>query len=75
MSGGNGRGIIGTTGMCRVVSSTVCITDGMTQMVFASPVAQFGGGGGVFTGYRAYGAGGGGYAGAAGALVGARKVT
>jgi hypothetical protein len=44
-------------------SSSVCITDSATQLIFASPAAQFGGGGGVFTGFRAYGAGGGGFAG------------
>ncbi len=71
VSGGNGRGVIGTTGTCRVGSNSVCITDGTTQLIFASPVAQFGGGGGVFTGYRAYGAGGGGYAGGAPGALGA----
>jgi hypothetical protein len=71
VSGGNGRGVAGTTGSCRVGSSSVCITDNATQLIFASPIAQFGGGGGVFTGYRAYGAGGGGFAGGAPGALGA----
>jgi hypothetical protein len=71
VSGGNGRGVLGTTGTCRVGSNSACITDNTTQLIFASPVAQFGGGGGVFTGYRAYGAGGGGYAGGAPGALGA----
>lgn len=70
VSGGNGRGVLGTTGSCRVGSNSVCITDTATQLVFASPVALFGGGGGVFTGYRAYGAGGGGFAGGAPGALG-----
>jgi hypothetical protein len=71
VSGGNGRGTLGTTGTCRVGSSSVCITDNATQLIFASPVAQFGGGGGVFTGFRAYGAGGGGFAGGGPGALGA----
>lgn len=72
VSGGNGRGFQGSTGSCRVGSNTACISDMQTQLIFASPPAQFGGGGGVFTGYRAYGAGGGGFAGGGpGALGGA----
>ncbi|MFO0609879.1 MAG: hypothetical protein U0324_42365, partial [Polyangiales bacterium] len=71
VSGGNGRGVVGTTGSCRVGSNSVCITDNATQLIFASPVAQFGGGGGVFTGFRAYGAGGGGFAGGAPGALGA----
>ncbi|MEZ4394651.1 MAG: hypothetical protein R3A48_26560, partial [Polyangiales bacterium] len=63
VSGGNGRGFQGATGTCRVGSNVACVTDMQTQLIFASPAAQFGGGGGVFTGYRAYGAGGGGFAG------------
>jgi hypothetical protein len=71
VSGGNGRGAAGTTGTCTVGSNTACITDNRTQLIFASPTAQFGGGGGVFTGYRAYGAGGGGYAGGGAGALGA----
>jgi hypothetical protein len=71
VSGGNGRGFAGTTGTCRVGSNAMCITDNQTQLIFASPAAQFGGGGGVFTGYRAYGAGGGGFAGGGPGALGA----
>ena len=71
VSGGNGRGTAGTPGTCRVGSNTACITDATIQAVFTSPVAQFGGGGGVFTGYRAYGAGGGGFAGGGPGALGA----
>jgi hypothetical protein len=70
VSGGNGRGLTGTTGTCRVGSNSVCITDNPTRLIFASPVAQFGGGGGVFSGFRAYGAGGGGFAGGAPGALG-----
>ncbi len=71
VSGGNGRGMVGTTGSCRVGSNAACINDNPTQLIFAAPVAQFGGGGGVFTGYRAYGAGGGGFAGGGAGALGA----
>lgn len=71
VSGGNGRGIAGTPGTCTVGSNVACITDNRIQLIFASPVAQFGGGGGVFTGYRAYGAGGGGFAGGGAGALGA----
>jgi len=71
VSGGNGRGTAGTTGTCAVGSNLACITDTRTQLIFASPPAQFGGGGGVFTGYRAYGAGGGGFAGGGAGALGA----
>jgi hypothetical protein len=71
VSGGNGRGGAGSTGTCRVGSNTACIEDMQTQLIFASPVANFGGGAGVFTGYRAYGAGGGGYAGGGPGALGA----
>ncbi|MEZ4409823.1 MAG: hypothetical protein R3A52_25625 [Polyangiales bacterium] len=69
--GGNGRGFVGSTGTCRVGSNTACITDNTTQLIFASPAAVYGGGGGVFTGYRAYGGGGGGFAGGGPGALGA----
>jgi hypothetical protein len=71
VSGGNGRGTAGTSGTCAVGTNTACISDNRTRLVFASPAAQFGGGGGVFTGYRAYGAGGGGLAGGGAGALGA----
>ncbi len=71
VSGGNGRGFVGTTGNCRQGTSTSCVTDPATQLIFASQPAQYGGGGGIFTGYRGYGAGGGGYAGGAPGALGA----
>jgi len=71
VSGGNGRGFVGTTGTCRQGTSASCVTDSATQLIFASAPAQFGGGGGIFTGYRGYGAGGGGYAGGAPGALGA----
>lgn len=61
--GGGGMGLVGGVGSCRMGSATMCIEDMATRLVFAAPPAMFGGGGGVFTGYRAYGAGGGGWAG------------
>lgn len=70
VSGGNGRGFMGSLGTCMQGSNTMCITDRTTQLLFASPPALFGGGAGVFTGYRAYGAGGGGYAGGAPGALG-----
>ena len=68
-----GFGVQGTSGNCTVL--TTCIlsqTDPNAPLLFASPVAAYGGGAGVFTGYRAYGSGGGGIAGGApGALCAA----
>lgn len=63
VSGPYGPAVAGTLGSCRVGNNAGCIPDMATQLLFASPAARFGGGGGVFTGYRAYGAGGGGLAG------------
>lgn len=63
ISGSNGPMVPGSTGTCRVGSNGMCITDGTTRLMMAAPAAQFGGGSGVFSGYRAYGAGGGGHAG------------
>jgi hypothetical protein len=69
----NGFAIAGTSGNCTVLSTTVCVTQqDPTSLLFTAPVAQYGGGAGVFTGYRAYGSGGGGPAGGApGALCAA----
>jgi hypothetical protein len=71
VAGGNGRGAAGTAGSCLVGANTACILDNRTQLIFAAPPAQFGGGGGVFTGYRAYGAGGGGFSGGGAGALGA----
>ncbi len=54
-----GLAISGSAGSCPVGSTTVCETIASASEVFASPPAAYGGGGGVFTGYRAYAAGGG----------------
>jgi hypothetical protein len=75
--GGNpgqlGFGIQGTPGTCPLITSTTCVSQSdPLALLFTSPVAQFGGGAGVFSGYRAYGSGGGGAAGGApGALCAA----
>ena len=62
--GSLGLAISGSSGSCTVGSSTVCDTiDSPSSEVFAAPPAQYGGGAGVFTGFRAYGSGGGGPAG------------
>jgi hypothetical protein len=61
-----GMGVQGSAGTCPVISTTVCTMMGdPVALLWTSPVAQFGGGAGVFTGYRAYGSGGGGPAGGA----------
>jgi hypothetical protein len=61
-----GMGVAGTPGTCPVISTTTCLsmTD-PTALLWTSPVAQYGGGAGVFSGYRAYASGGGGPAGGA----------
>jgi hypothetical protein len=61
-----GAATAGSAGSCNVLSTTMCVgqTD-PTALVFTAPVATFGGGAGVFTGFRAYGSGGGGLAGGA----------
>ena len=68
-----GFAIQGSTGNCTVL--TTCIlsqTDPNAPLLFTSPWVAYGGGAGVFTGYRAYGSGGGGIAGGApGALCAA----
>ena len=63
--GTGGTGAFSDVGTCMAGSSTACIA---SPFVFAAPFARAGGGG-VFTGLRAYGSGGGGPAGGgAGAL-------
>jgi Stigma-specific protein, Stig1 len=63
-SGAGGLAIAGGTGDCPVVVTDQCTPiDSGNALVFAAPAATYGGGGGVFTGFRAYGAGGGGAAG------------
>ena len=61
-----GMGIQGSSGTCPIISSTFCTQQyDSVSLLWTSPIAQFGGGAGVFTGYRAYGSGGGGPAGGA----------
>jgi hypothetical protein len=62
----------GTAGSCSIISTTVCVglMDPNAQ-VFTAPLAAYGGGAGIFTGYRAYGSGGGGVAGGAPGVLGA----
>jgi hypothetical protein len=74
--GGNGGSlgdaIAGTTGTCFQASSTTCIDmSDPNAMVFAAAPATYGGGAGIFTGFRAYGGGGGGPAGGAPGALGA----
>lgn len=74
-TGPNGPAVMGTSGNCAVVASTACLARGSDSVfIFAAAPAQFGGGAGVFTGYRAYGSGGGGYAGGGGGALGAAFV-
>jgi hypothetical protein len=68
VSGSNGPAVSGTTGTCMPLSGATC--DGSMPTIFASTSATYGGGAGVFTGYRAYGAGGGGYGGGAPGALG-----
>ena len=71
-SGQLGDQVQGTTGNCAVGSTTVCINMGDPMaLIFASPVAQYGGGAGIFSGFRGYGAAGGGPAGGAAGQLGA----
>ncbi len=59
-----GMGIQGSSGTCPIISTTTCTEQyDSVSLLWTSPVAQFGGGAGVFTGYRAYASGGGGPAG------------
>jgi hypothetical protein len=61
-----GSGLAGSAGTCTVLSTTTCTSQtDPTALIWTSPVAQFGGGAGIFSGFRAYGSGGGGYAGGA----------
>jgi hypothetical protein len=61
-----GVGPAGSTGDCFVASTTTCLSQSSPNaLIFTNPPASFGGGAGVFTGYRAYGSGGGGPAGGA----------
>jgi hypothetical protein len=74
--GGNpgslGDGVEGSAGSCTIASTTVCINQGDQEaLLFTSPLATYGGGAGVFTGYRAYGSGGGGPGGGAPGALGA----
>ena len=70
--GSLGFGTKGTAGSCSVLSTTTCVSMmDPAALLFTAPVASFGGGAGVFTGYRAYGSGGGGIAGGAPGALGA----
>ena len=67
-----GFALAGSPGTCNVLSTTVCVGQmDPAALVWTSPPAMFGGGAGVFTGYRAYGSGGGGPAGGAPGMLGA----
>jgi hypothetical protein len=64
--GSLGDMIAGSTGNCLVASTNSCGAEGdPNSLLFTVPVASYGGGAGVFTGYRAYGGGGGGPGGGA----------
>jgi hypothetical protein len=66
-----GFNLAGSAGNCLVASTTTCVqASDPNAVLFTSPIAQFGGGAGVFTGYRAYGSGGGGPAGGAPGALG-----
>jgi hypothetical protein len=70
--GSLGDAIQGSAGTCHVASSTACVTmNDQNSLLFTVPVSTYGGGAGVFTGYRAYGGGGGGPAGGAPGGLGA----
>ena len=70
--GALGDGVIGSAGSCIIASTTTCVQESdPNALLFTAPLATYGGGGGVFTGYRAYGAGGGGPAGGAPGGLGA----
>ncbi|TAK32438.1 MAG: hypothetical protein EPO40_02645 [Myxococcaceae bacterium] len=59
--GPNGPTVVGASGSCAVVASTECLARGSDRVfIFTAAPAQYGGGAGVFSGYRAYGSGGGG---------------
>jgi hypothetical protein len=70
----------GTVGGCTVFTGCDFISEsgddctgdpGICPLIFAAPPAQYGGGSGIFTGFRAYGGGGGGPAGGAPGALGA----
>jgi hypothetical protein len=70
--GSLGDAVSGSAGTCPVASTTTCIDQNdPASLLFTAPLATYGGGGGVFTGYRAYGAGGGGPGGGAPGGLGA----
>ena len=69
--GPNGEGPSGTIGSCPAGPSACIDETSPLSLLFAAPPAKFGGGAGVFTGYRAYGSGGGGPAGGAPGALGA----
>ena len=71
-----GMGIQGSSGTCPIISPTFCTMENdPVALLWTSPIAQFGGGAGVFTGYRAYGSGGGGPAGGAPGALCASYIT
>jgi hypothetical protein len=69
----------GTAGGCSIFTGCDFATEmggcsgtpGICPETFTAPLAQYGGGAGIFTGYRAYGGGGGGPAGGAPGALGA----
>jgi hypothetical protein len=67
-----GFALQGTPGTCNILSTTTCVNQmDPAALIFTAPPAAFGGGAGVFTGFRAYGSGGGGPSGGAPGLLGA----
>ncbi|APR78421.1 Hypothetical protein A7982_03768 [Minicystis rosea] len=61
----------GTPGTCTILSTSICVSQmDPAALVFTAPPAMFGGGAGVFTGFRGYGSGGGGPAGGAPGAIG-----
>jgi len=70
--GSLGDAIQGSPGSCFVASTTTCLNMmDNNALLFTVPVSTYGGGAGIFTGYRAYGGGGGGPAGGAPGGLGA----
>jgi hypothetical protein len=65
-----GFALQGTAGSCMVFPSNMCTPMSMASEIIAAAPAMFGGGAGVFTGFRAYGSGGGGPAGGAPGALG-----
>lgn len=66
--GANGAAVTGSAGSCTVMRNTMC--DMGSPLISASTPATYGGGAGIFSGYRAYGSGGGGYGGGAPGALG-----